>query len=1688
MHKVLKTIGYILGGILILLLLLIIVLNTPYAKNLIKNKVVAFLRNKLKTEVSIGELGYGLPKMVVLKDVLFKDQAKDTLLAAGELRVDIDMLKLLKKQVDIKQIHLSGIHAHIYRNAPDTNFNFSYIITAFAGDKPKTKKETTAKDTSSAPLVIDIKRLVFDDIHIRFDDYTGGTRLALDLDKLNLRMKKMDLDSMDFRLKELSVAGLKTVFMQDTSYLPPAPDTGKKDTQFKLAADDIQLQHIAFNYDNKLNKMRFDLALAKLQLQPELFDLAKQKVILNKLQLDTTGIKLVIGKRSYIPAKTDTLTDTLPQSNWHVVVRQVQLNGINFAMDNDNEPRQKYGIDYAHLGIQQLGLDANNILYTGDTINGNIKHLAVKEQSGLDLYELHTQFAYNPQGAVLRQFYLQTPNTILQDYLQVAYPSLDALKTNMGVMMLAVNLKNSIVGIHDILLFAPQMQQQDLFKRNRNGRLRLDAAIYGYMRALNINKFKLSGLGNTEVDVKGKLNGLPDADKLNYDLDIAKLQSSRNDLEDILPPGSIAQIRIPNKFTAHGKISGTAKDYNTALLVTSADGNAAVKGYVNMSPGKGRERYDMYVKTNQLNLGRILKKDSLLGPVTADLKIKGRGLDIKTMTAAIDGAIKSAELKGYAYHDISLKGKVAAQLADIIVNVDDPNARLALNAHADMRGKYAAVKGTLQMDSINFQALKLYKTELRTRGTIDMDFPSLNPDYPDGILVWRHPVIVADGKRYVTDSLYVSSKPAVDTGQNIVLDFDALKAHISGKTPLTKLGDIIQENINRHYMGTDTANGFAAMKHPVEQDSLPASYELNLVANISDRPILHGILPELKSLDTIHIDGKLQPRLLMLNVIMPQITYGSNTINKGEAHVSGSDSAMTYNVTVDEISAANMHFFKTKASGDITAHSVSTDLSISDSAEKERFALSASLEQQGDTQLVRLRPGLKLNYDTWDVSQPNKIAMAKEGLYVQNFNISNGGQYLKVNSETPTPNAPIKVDISNFLLANITDVISKDTVLLANGVLGGDINIMQLQPDPKMAGKLQVQNLSVLGDTVGNLHIDVNNTRPGAIDADVKIDGRGNDISLKGLYYPTPVNNNSFDMDLKLNALNLQSMEGFTGHQIKNSSGYIRGQLHIKGMADAPLILGELHTDQLSTTVTMLNAFYNMPNEKIVFTEEGIDFAKFKILDSSGNKAVIDGKIITKNYRDLKLALNVTARDWHALHSTSLDNKLFYGDLFLTTKLDISGTPTAPNVDGSLNILKDTKFNVTIPQKDPGIQSRQGIVTFVDMSDTGNKYVLQPRIKDTTPKTALSPGSDVNVNIKVDKEAEFSVIIDQSTGDFLRVRGTAALNTSVDPGGNMSVTGTYELNDGVYQFNYNFIKRKFQIQKGSMISLAGDPLNAQLDITAVYDANVPPYELVEKQVPDPTQLNYYKQRLPFQVQLILKGELMKPNITFNIVLPENKIYRLSAEQIDLVQSKLSQMRRDTSELNKQVFALLILNRFVAEDPFSSGSSTNAAFVAKQSVGRFVSEQLNKLAGGLIKGIDLTLDLASSEDYTTGERRERTDLNVAASKRLLNDRLKVTVGNNFELEGPQTANNNQGASYIPGNLAADYDLTPDGRYVLRAYRQEQDEGVLEGYVTETGLNFIVSLDYNKFSHIFRKHRRKKAEQEKDKNVDKADTTK
>jgi autotransporter translocation and assembly factor TamB len=1687
MRKVLKVTLYIIGFLIFLIAGLVVYLNTPWGENFVRERAQAYLRTKLKTYVLIGHLGYGLPKFIELDDVLFKDQANDTLLAVKELRIDINMLQLLHKKVDVQELVLTGVHAHVYRNLPDTTYNFSYMIAAFTGTKPKQPKP---KDTSSSAFTIDLARVKFDDIHVRFEDHTGGMNLLVNLDHLDLRMKKLDMDKMVFHVKDLAIAGLETKYSQDTSYLPPPPpDTTK--TQFQLVADNADIQRVSFDYNNSVNKIFFGLDLERLQMELNKFSLADNKVDLKKLMLKNANIIVHMGKQATAPAIVDSIVKKDTTEGWNVDAGAMDLVGIHFKMDDDNSPRQKTGMDYSHLDFANTSLSATSFLYTSDTIAGNIKHFSGSEQSGLYVMALSTIFNYNPQGATLQNLYLKTPYTNLQDHIEIHYPSLAALQKRMQSMQLNINLKNSTVGLPDVLLFVPQLKDQEIFRKYKEGHFKIDVNMAGFLNDLNIQHLYLTGLDNTEVLLNGRLSGLPDPKSLSYNLNVSKLQSSRKDLSKVVPDSLLSSVRIPDLFKLNGQISGTELDYNTNMYLESTDGYASVSGILSMSKGKGKEVYNLSVTTNKLNLGHILKQDSLMGRITADMKVKGKSFDVKKMDASLQAKITSAFVKGYRYHNIALKGDMDQEKGNITMSAIDTNLQMHMTGYMDFSGKYAAVKANIQLDSIDFTALRLYSSEFRARGTISLDFPELNPDYPRGTFLWEQPIINANNKRYYLDSMYIVSSPSADTGQNIVASLDVMQARVTGKTPLTKIAGIVMDHINRHYTlpSTDSVNASIAantdssakqsahhgiIKTKADTTAIPTDYDLKLTAHVVDKPMLHGLLPGLTSFDSIHIDGSLAPQSLIFNVNIPDLVYGSTTITNGIVAVRGTDSAFTYKVTVDQINEGKFQLWYADIHGNMGQNEITSNISLADQSKKERFALSGNLQKNGALQVVHINKGLKLNYVTWDVAEPNSITLANDGFYIQGFDISNSGQFIKAASDELKANSPIKIDINNFHLGNITDAVSSNDTLIAGGVLGGNVTIQRMNPAMQMTADLHIDSMTVLGDTVGNLQVSVDNKQDNQLSTKLTLKGNGNDLALDGTYYLQTTNGNDFDFNLALNALALHAFEHTAMNQIRKSSGFIRGNLKIQGTASAPQLNGELKTDNLKTTISQVNAAFNMPAEKLDFNNSDLTFNNFTIHDSADNKAVISGDINMADLSAMQMNMGIDAKNWRALHSTPKDNDMFYGDLLLTTNLTIKGTPSAPQVDGDLHILKGTNVTVVTPESNPQVESSVGIVKFVNMKDTGRLNVLVPKkTADTVKKRKLSPGSEFNINLTTDKEAAFSLIIDKESGDYISVKGDATINASVTPGGEMSLSGSYELHEGAYQMNYNFIKRKFLIKDGSTITFGGDAIKGtQLDLTAVYEAKIPPYDLIENEVSDPSQLNYFKQNLPFDVNLSLKGQVLHPEITFDVVLPENQVYPISADQVELIQGKLAQIRTDTSELNKQVFAILILGRFVSDDPFTNGAGNGVGFTALQSVSTFIGEQLNQEAGKLVKGVDISADLATTEDYTTGDMRERTDLNLAASKRLLNDRLKLTIGNDFELEGPQTQNNSQ-SQLIPSNLAADYLLAPDGRYTVRAYRKNYDEGVLEGYVTETGLDFIVSVDFNHFRSIFKKKKKEES---------------
>ena len=549
----------------------------------------------------------------------------------------------------------------------------------------------------------------------------------------------------------------------------------------------------------------------------------------------------------------------------------------------------------------------------------------------------------------------------------------------------------------------------------------------------------------------------------------------------------------------------------------------------------------------------------------------------------------------------------------------------------------------------------------------------------------------------------------------------------------------------------------------------------------------------------------------------------------------------------------------------------------------------------------------------------------------------------------------------------------------------------------------------------------------------------------------------------------MKTIQGFSMNAIKDTEGFISGNLNLNGTIEKPSILGKVQFNEVGLTVAETGSNFRKINDAINFTSSGIELNKFKINDADGNSLTLNGYVLTETYRNFTFGLTANARNFKVVNSEKSSDALMYGVLAINANLNITGDMDLPVVDGSLKVTDKTNFTFVLPQSSPSLQEREGIVEFIDQDQVS----LQETIKtDEISSDTKIKGFDVNVNIDIDKEAKTSLIIDKANGDFVEIQGEAQLTGGMDPSGKTTLVGVYQVEKGAYELSVSLLKRRFEIQKGSTITWTGEPTTANLDITAVYIAQAAPIDLVEQQISglSSSEMNMYKQRMPFNTNLMLKGELLKPIITFDISLNEDNP-SIPTTVLDNTKAKLDQLKTDEAEMNKQVFALLLLNRFVGENPFQSQSGMSAETMAKQSVSNILSQQLNNLASDLIKGVDIDFGLDTQDDYSTGSKNTRTDLNVAVSKRLLNDRLKVSIGSNFGLEGD--ARENENMTNIAGDITVDYSLSRDGRYMLRAYRKNEYQVALQGQIIETGVGFIITLDYDKFKEIFEKRKRNRS---------------
>ena len=1641
-RRALRIIARVIIIISFLIVIILFLLQTAFVQNFARKKIQAFLESKMHSKVVIGGLSVDFPKKIVLKDIYLEDLHKDTLLSAGYLNLDVDLWGLLKHKVILNEINLERWTINIERILPDSDFNYAFISRAF--DSGSVNQDSSSK---ASQWQFEIGKIHLARIHAHFKDDASGNDATIFLNDLQTRIKTFDLNEMIFSIPEFAVSGFSGHLKQ---YQPTLSQNIKIETDttdppskpLTLELGKVGLNALVMDYANEINGTKANLNLGLISSTFERIDLQNMEFDLKELKWNQSTVSFETGK-SQPSDKQKKTSDEKPrqQTPWSVKIGRIDIEDNDIKYDDNTQSPKTRGMDYAHLFIRSLGIKGSQMNLSSNHYQGNIGLISFSEKSGFELRKLSTIFYYDDRKASLSDLILQTNNSSLKNKTLLKYASISSISRRPGELETALFFDRSIIGIKDVLLLVPSLEKW--LSHQRNGQILINGRINGKISHLNIPELEISGLRQTKLRISGQIIGLPDGKRTVYKVLVKDLVTSSEDIKPFLPENTIPKnIRLPENLSAKGNFDGSINQFKVNLVLNSSFGEAEINGNLNMQ----KERYDLSAGLSQFDLGKLLTQDSLLGKVDLHLIAKGNGFDFKKMNGMAHLQVPAAMVMSYQYKNLSMDLSMQNGTYDLKSIFNDQNLKWHLDAKGKMNEKYPSVLLNMNMDTINLHALHLIKDTLGMRFNLNADLANSDPDALAGKLYLTRLGVNYLNQPLFTDSVYLMAERK-DSSETILLQSEMVNLDWSGRYRITELAQSLKQTINHYYK----IPGF------VPEKITPQNWELKLLLRPS--PILLAYNPKLRGSDSVTVSMGFNSSAndLHLALFAPIIKYEKQFIRQLAVNGQTMDSALNYSVQLASANWAGFTPHRTGIFGWLANNQLHNTIVLHDVRDKESYHVATLLaEKSGGIELKLVSDSLVLNYAPWKIAPDNYIHYDSSGILVNNFKLNHGDESLIINSTEKIANAPVRVDFKDFHLRTITAFVSQDSLLL-DGLMNGKIEIKDILKHPLFTSDLAVNELIFKGDSLGNMNLQIQNKEGNVFLTKINLKGHGNDVGIGGEFNG---DENKMDLNIDLKSLNLALIKSVSPDQVRGIQGNLKGQMSAKGSFAAPALDGYLQFDSAYIIPTISGEKLNLPKDRIEFDEDGINFSQYTLIDSAGNKAILDGNIFTKDFKKYQFDLSFQADNFQMINAPKSPNSLFYGRLNMDAFIDIVGDLESPKVNAELRVNKKTDFTVILPSSDPEIVDRQGVVVFVDKVHPRDTVRLQ-NLLDSLARNSTLKGMDVSATIETDSNAQFTLVIDERNGDALALRGRADLAGGIDKSGKITLTGNYELENGSYNLSLSVLKRKFTIERGSTITWTGDPRMANIDIKATYLVNTAPIDLMEQQVSglSTTEINRYKQKIPFQVNLIMKGELLKPIISFEITLPQDKI-SLWPE----VDTKLQQMKTDQSEVNKQVFALLLLNRFVAENPFvSAASSTDAETLARQSASKILSDQINQFAASLIKGVDLTVDLNSDKDYSSGQEVKQTQLNVGVSKSLFSDRLRVTVGSNFQLE--QT-NPNQQVSNLAGDIAVDYKLTKDGRYMVRAYRKDQYTTVVEGQVVETGVSFILTFDYNVFYELFK----------------------
>ncbi|MGI4875115.1 MAG: translocation/assembly module TamB domain-containing protein [Janthinobacterium lividum] len=1677
----------LLALVLVLIIAVVVWLQFPAGQDFVARRAEGYLRDKLHTEVRLGTFRTDFRHAINFDNVYLADQQRDTLLSVGHLGVSVDIFALLHKQLNVSDVELENGRVRLTRTEPDSVNNYDFIAKAFSDP-------TAPVDTTKSGLKYNVGKVHLSNILFTQNDQVAGSDLRAKLGDLLVNMDEVDVDNSIYKVDNVALRH-SAVRMSQTKTAPELDDKKpEKPLSLTFGLNKATLEDVAFTYKNGPAAQYIDTKIGLADVTAKNIDLIKEHIDLDKLTLKNTYFaysqdKNVPAEQRVInPAEVVRKVDEAVEKastaplKWRVTLGQSDISGVAVNFDNFNDPKVKSrypALDYSHLHFTDLVVNTRALAFTENRTTVKIDNLAGKDQSGFAITSARATAVYDSVEIQLDSLDLVTPHSRIKRSLGMHYKSLGAIAADLPNLGLSGDLRATRLGFRDVLYLVPSLADTPPFTTGPNQSVLLSGLVSGRLGDLLVRNLDFMGFRNTVVQARrAHIVGLPNVDgRLYTDLDIQRFSTTRADLLSVLPKGTIpSNISIPPSIALSGTFKGrpTTLAFDTNLKLRSTYGNVAFSGKLGAKQANGQQPLVGTFAVQGFDAGKLLKNPAI-GPVTATGRINAVGnlQDPGTLVGKLTANVQSARYNGYTYHGITAGVDLDRNKYTIAASSKgDPNLDLDLKAVVNLRD---AKNPSYQLTSLNLRganltALGFYKGgDLRVQGDLTANLHGSDLNTINGTFSGNHLVIVKNNQPFPLDSVRGS---IVQTATRTAVDFNSNVAAVKldGNVHLGDLALELERHVNRYFH----------LAGVTPFTSVGANRQFTYSLRVKNTQLLRKLVPQLRRLSPFVLAGDYSRAAARLTAqtSIPHLRYANYRLDSLRLDVGSNASKLDYGLRLAR--ARQDSSFKLRRPsivGSVADNKVNTRVAIlGDSSNRERLALAGTLEVlpqgQGSAYQFVAAPDQILNYDTWTAGAGNYVRYNADGTIVANaLRLSNGSSALVVQSQDPAArNSPLAVRFEQFNLGIVSKAIGQPDSTLG-GTLNGEAVARNLGTSKQaFTADLTIKDILYNKIVLGDLALQANNNVADRYDVNARLTGGGsNDVTVHGAYRTTGTTPLDFVVDVA--RLNVKTAEPFSAGQVSQSTGFLNGRLTVAGTAGAPQVRGRLVTSpDASFIVPQLGSPFRLVSQPIVFDERGIAFNNFTVLDSAGNKAVANGYLLTKNLVDYTFDLRATTNKFLAVRSKRTQaNSLYYGRLVVDSDTRLTGPLTLIKIDTRATVATGSNLTVENPAADPSVVAREGIVEFVDKSAKLNPMLAKKLAAADSAGTGAI-GYDITAQITINDNTPFTFIVDPVSGDNLQVRAAGTLTTNIDPSGNITLSGRLDVRRGKYKLSlYGLATREFVIGRGSYLIWSGDPYNADLNLTAIYKVKAAPAELLAGQGSDSQYANTIaRNALPFNVLLKVTDQLSKPTIGFDITLPEDQRGALGGE----VEARLAQLRQptNTSDLSKQVFSLLVLGRFIQQNPFET--TAGESIVASQlrgSVSQVLTDQLQNLTGKYLAGLGLDLGVTNQADYSTGSAQGRTDLNVAVRRQLLNNRLTVRLGTDVPLSGntgTQATQGSSAASNFAGDISLEYTLLKDGRLRLRAFRQNAYEDI-DGAIVRTGASLVFQRDYNNFKELFAK---------------------